>query len=352
MKNLQKIKRCFIIGPMENIQKLEKLREKIIKPILEPLGFTVATPDEGEIGNIMRQVLLNLEQADLLIADITGSTPNVMYEMGVYHAFGKPYLTLKDSVPSKKNVATPFDIAEYRYHEIDYENTTAAKQKLRPLLKKIITKIDQIDWFGNPVTDFYQSPIAEIPTAIGLYKNYKKNFLDMVFPHVFQKDEKGKNYKVDVYIETRRKDNTGKPVMRALTIKERAQLRAEILIPKEMSTSNHNVIKGLKDNNTIDFLEAEVGRRTRPFKLHYRKDNDGKIILLDIPTILSTLNESINVRRDIHADQIAKSDWEILEKQELERFAGKCDAYRQRLRKEFPECIDKVKVTIDWIPGY
>jgi hypothetical protein len=56
----------------------------------------------------MRQVLLRLEQADILIADITDNNPNVPYELGGYHAF------------------------------------------------------------GNRVTDFYDSPIAEIPTGSAL----------------------------------------------------------------------------------------------------------------------------------------------------------------------------------------
>src|SRR4051812_43819138 len=215
----QKIKKCFFIGPMKNMARLTSFRDNVLKPLLEPYDFTVDTPEAGEIGNIVRQVLLGLEQADILVADITYNNPNVMYELGVYHAFGKPYLAIKDETPDKDNISTPFDIAEYRYHAVDFQNYATAQEQLSPLIKSIINRLDRTDWFGNPVTDFYNSPIAEIPTAIGLFKNYKKNFFDMLMPDIFQKDEDNNTYRLKIYDEL---EEDGKMVNRLWTENERA----------------------------------------------------------------------------------------------------------------------------------
>src|ERR1700760_3470277 len=108
---MEKPKLCFIIGPMKDMDRLLQLKKEVIRPLLEPYHFKVITPEEGEHENIMRQVLLNLEQADILIADISGNNPNVMYELGIYHSFGKPYITVNDRSYKRKGGGTPFDIA-------------------------------------------------------------------------------------------------------------------------------------------------------------------------------------------------------------------------------------------------
>jgi hypothetical protein len=98
---------------MKDLSRLKKLAGEIMLPILEPEGFLIITPDEGHIGSIMDQILLNLEQVDILVADITGNNPNVMYEIGIYHSFGKPALILKDRSVASKEEASPFDIGSW-----------------------------------------------------------------------------------------------------------------------------------------------------------------------------------------------------------------------------------------------
>jgi len=348
----QKIKRCFIIGPMgnNNMARLVKLRDEVIKPILEPRGFKVITPDEGEIGNIMRQVLLNLEQADILVADISGNNPNVMYELGVYHCFGKPYLAIKDLDYGTGIEHTPFDIAEYRFRELRLSDTGACKALLDPYLNDLVDKIDQRDWFGNPVTDFFQSPVAEIPTAIGLFKNYRKNFLNNILPVVFQRHETNSNYLIEVRIDEGLKTEDGKPLLSDVSLQDRRKLKVEILVPYKMNIANYSYIDDMKDMGKIDFRIAEVGRRVRPFKLHYYRNKEGDLVLCDIPTVLSTLNESIEQRRRIHQDQFDSEEWEVLEKQELERFAAKCQLYKKDIEGHYPISEGRINVVWDWKP--
>ena len=350
MNTQQKYRRCFIIGPMKDMSRLIRLRDEIIKPLLAPYNFKVITPDEGSIGNIMKQILLNLEQADILIADLSGSNPNVMYELGVYHSFGKPYIVVKDKTKVDEAESTPFDIAEYRFRIIDFNDVEFSKAALKEPLDNIVFQLDRRDWFGNPVTDFYQSPVAEIPTAVGLSKNYIKNFLRMVLPNVFQKDEKGKDYQLEVRIETADLDEQQQPQFRALTAEERRNLKFEMLIPQKLHFAHHGFISGLKELELLKLRSAEVGRRSRPFKMHYKVDEQGAYVLVDIPTILSTLYESIMQRRKLYADQFDSEDWEVLEAQELERFAIKCELFKKEMEETHPVCKAKLLVTWNWNP--
>ncbi|HEY8388379.1 MAG TPA: STING domain-containing protein [Parasegetibacter sp.] len=344
----QKIKRCFLIGPMKNMQRLLFFRDEVLKPILEPLGFRVISPDEGEIGNIMRQVLLNLEQADILVADITGNNPNVMYELGVYHCFGKPYVTFKDLDEVNGNEQTPFDIAEHRFVEVRHTQREKCIEMLSPVILDLVDKIDKRDWFGNPVTDFFQSPVAEIPTAVGLFKNYRKNFLTNIIPVIFQREETSKNYRIEVRIDDGSRDAEGKLLMKDLSPEDRRSLMVEILIPRKMVMANYTFIDDMKDMEKIDYRIAEVGRRVRPFKLHYYRNKEGRLVLCDIPTVLSTLNESIEQRRKLHQDQFDSEEWEVLEKQELERFYTKCELYKKEIEGHYPITRNRINIVWDW----
>lgn len=197
------LRRCFVIGPMQDMARLRQLVDLVIRPLLEPYGYSVTTPDHADIGLVMNQVLLSLEQADLLIADLTGNNPNVLYELGIYHAFGKPYIALREETGQPAFDKTPFDVAAHRYVVVDLRDIDAAQAVLRDFLTRtqLIDQIGKVDYFSNPVTDFYLSPIAEIPTAIGLAKNYTKNFIEPLIPALFRPVTNTQFYAIDVQIE-------------------------------------------------------------------------------------------------------------------------------------------------------
>lgn len=67
-----------------------------------PATITCSRADEGyNAGTITRQTIKAIKDADLLIADISGADPNVMYELGLAHALGKPNIVIyQDSIYS------------------------------------------------------------------------------------------------------------------------------------------------------------------------------------------------------------------------------------------------------------
>jgi hypothetical protein len=65
--------------------------------------------DITEPGRITDQITSAIERADVLIADITGANPNVLFELGYGDALGKSIIVLNQHVD-----ATPFDIKDWR----------------------------------------------------------------------------------------------------------------------------------------------------------------------------------------------------------------------------------------------
>ena len=45
-------------------------------------------------GSINKEIILELYQADLVIANLKTLNPNVMYELGISHSFRKPTITI------------------------------------------------------------------------------------------------------------------------------------------------------------------------------------------------------------------------------------------------------------------
>jgi hypothetical protein len=74
-----------------------------------------------EPGRITAQILASIQRATVILGDLTGNNPNVMYELGYADALGKPIVVLNQD-PSD----SPFDLKDLRqirYSLSDLEHT-------------------------------------------------------------------------------------------------------------------------------------------------------------------------------------------------------------------------------------
>ncbi|MBS2534369.1 hypothetical protein KGQ20_16485 [Catenulispora sp. NF23] len=112
---------CFVIGPIsdqhaEDDSAAQKVYEesietfdKVIKPACRKNGIVPLRADEiNEPGEITEQICRQLIESDVVIADLSGSNPNVTYELGIRHTIGKLAIHI-----SEKGMS-PFDIAGIR----------------------------------------------------------------------------------------------------------------------------------------------------------------------------------------------------------------------------------------------
>jgi hypothetical protein len=104
---------CFVIGPIgaagsETRKRADMLLRYIIKAALEN-NYYVKRADEDAIpGSITDQLIVDINEATLIIADLSSLNPNAFYELGVAHALGKKVIHMSDSEQ------LPFDIRDYR----------------------------------------------------------------------------------------------------------------------------------------------------------------------------------------------------------------------------------------------
>jgi hypothetical protein len=108
-------KKCFVVTPIgsansEVRRSAEGVIDTVIQPVLEKLGFQVDVAHRMyNTGSINKQILSRILNDDLVVVNLTGLNPNVMYELAVRHASRKPVVQI-----CEKDTKLPFDITEER----------------------------------------------------------------------------------------------------------------------------------------------------------------------------------------------------------------------------------------------
>lgn len=148
-------KKIFVIMPFED--EFFEVYETLKIQFSDRFDFSNAN-DEGNPQNILKDVVQPIFDADIIIADLTGLNPNVMYELGLAHSFNKKTIVITQDDLN----ALPFDLKQYRAK--DYSIHFKKFAELVEFLKRTFEgAVDGSVSFSNPVKDFLA--IENIETA-------------------------------------------------------------------------------------------------------------------------------------------------------------------------------------------
>jgi len=160
--------KCFVIMPIgkteEERKKWREIFETIFKRSVESSGWGLKcerADDIHESGSIMRQVLLQLHSARLVLADLTTQNANVFYELGVRHAMGKRTILVGQSPQD-----SPFDTHQYRVliYKYPLDSSDEFHANIRKFLEDAIRNPQKPD---NPVADLLPA-LAEAPDQVAV----------------------------------------------------------------------------------------------------------------------------------------------------------------------------------------
>jgi hypothetical protein len=116
----------------------EELYKDVIGPVSKNFGLEAY--HAGEVfgpGVILDDIVRGIQEAKIVIAEITAPNENVFYELGYAHALKKPTILLADRTDRTKKL--PFDISGYRC--LFYENSISGKAKVVEALEKHLKAI-------------------------------------------------------------------------------------------------------------------------------------------------------------------------------------------------------------------
>jgi len=129
--------------------------QQFLRPLAEEAGYRVERADTTlNQRAIMQDVIRGIQDADLIIADLTGRNANVFYELGLAHAANheRPVLLIAQSTSD-----IPFDLAAYRavVYSIELDPNGPARSSLSTELLALLsaTRAGEVA-YSNPFTDF------------------------------------------------------------------------------------------------------------------------------------------------------------------------------------------------------
>lgn len=156
-------KKCFIITPIgdksSTIRRhIDGIIDAVLTPVLEnTFDYEVEVAHRIDApGNIPKQVILSIYNSDLVIANMTGNNPNVMYELALRHCFGTPAIMI-----AEEGTKIPADIVSER--TIMYINDAQGVIELKKTLENMIRQIQETkdNKPQGPVYDALRSEITE-----------------------------------------------------------------------------------------------------------------------------------------------------------------------------------------------
>lgn len=160
---------CFLITPLgaagSRIRvRADAIASELLQPVLETRELALLRGDSmPEAGRVLVQVIRELLDAVVVVADLTGANPNVLYELGVADAFRKPVLRLVDD-----GARLPFNVQGDRVIVVrsDGDGRILSEDvgRARPFIQQFLA--DVLSW-DYKVVNSVSLALEQLPRGIG-----------------------------------------------------------------------------------------------------------------------------------------------------------------------------------------
>jgi ActR/RegA family two-component response regulator len=127
----------FVVTPFARRYKV--MHEHVVKKVVEREGLVCIRADDlFEPGRIIDDIKRSIQQAYFIIADLSGRSPNVFYEIGLAHALGKSVMLLTQAMED-----VPPKLRDVRLFQ--YKDSLEGAGQLEKVLRKTLQILKQKD---------------------------------------------------------------------------------------------------------------------------------------------------------------------------------------------------------------
>jgi len=150
------IKNAFAIMPFNEIE--DEIYSGYIKKVFQQNNIKIKRADENiSSRNVIEELIQQIDEADIILADITKHSANVFYELAVAHALNKPTIMITRDVDNM-----PYDLMQMR--SIPYSETPKGMTYLVNQIDVILKLFNLGRYeFSNPVVDsLVNSPFGSV----------------------------------------------------------------------------------------------------------------------------------------------------------------------------------------------
>jgi len=133
---------CFVVMPFASTYNTEY--ERIIRPAVETVELACVRANEiYSKPQITADIWKSLRSARIVIAELTGRNSNVLYEVGLAHALGKPVIII-----TRNEDDVPFDLKALRYLYYNIDDPFWG-ENLRNALTEMLQKLLKENEYGT-----------------------------------------------------------------------------------------------------------------------------------------------------------------------------------------------------------
>lgn len=168
-KDQETSKTCFVIMPIADMDGYDpghftRVYEHLIKPACTKAGYVAHRADLVAASNyIIIDILRKIVESDLVICDLSGRNPNVLYELGVRQAFNLPTVLIKDQITPRIFDIQGLRCADYR-HSLRIDEVQKEQDSIRAA---IIETAEKPNDFNSMIQLLGVTP-APLPSRVEL----------------------------------------------------------------------------------------------------------------------------------------------------------------------------------------
>ncbi|MHC5249814.1 hypothetical protein [Enterococcus sp. LJL90] len=132
------MKKIFFITPIGNPNSVERrdsdfVMKTFLEPVAEKLGFDILRSDLlNNSGKIDDTIVQQIERSEIVVIDLTGLNPNVMFEFGIRYGLSKPFIAISQDVNTLPLDVRNIRTLEYTVTAPDIESIT---ERLEAMIK-------------------------------------------------------------------------------------------------------------------------------------------------------------------------------------------------------------------------
>lgn len=173
---------CGIIMPISSIDGCSNEHWNEVKNILseaiESAGYCASlVSDADDSGIIQKRIVQNIYDNEIVVCDVSGKNPNVMFELGMRLAFDKPTIIVIDDMTNYSFDTAPIEHLSYP-RDLRYFSILKFKEKLRDKISATIKKSKEDPRYTTFLKHFGEFEIAHVEKKEGSFNDVILSRLD------------------------------------------------------------------------------------------------------------------------------------------------------------------------------
>lgn len=180
---------CGLVMPISSIDGCNEQHwsdvKEIITEAVEDAGFKANLVSYADdVGIIQKRIIQNLYENPIVVCDVSGKNPNVMFELGMRLAFDKPTIIVKDDKTSYSFDTSPIEHLEYP-RDLRFTKIVDFKKSLKEKIQATLNKSKEDPNYTTFLKHFGTFTVAKLDTKevskedyiIEELKELKKNIM-------------------------------------------------------------------------------------------------------------------------------------------------------------------------------